>query len=109
MSQSQASDANANPDQGANIDAVRKEILAAQQAFEEDVKENGLYVSPEVKFRYAVALSKGANKEDFILARWCVFVCVWLLSCPCSRSTVVDVTSGMVEGDLHYVLDCVEH
>lgn len=55
-----------------SAEAVRAEIDAAQQAFEEDVKKQGLYVTHEVKFRYAVALSKSEEKDDWMLARWFV-------------------------------------
>jgi hypothetical protein len=54
------------------VDEVRAEIAAAQQAFEEDVKRQGLYVTHDVKLRYAAALSKSNDKEDWMLARWYV-------------------------------------
>ena len=67
---------------------IRAEILAAQQAFEEDFKKQGLYVTHGVKYRYALALSKSTDKEDWMLARWCVLCAiknaVLLVLCVCA-------------------------
>ena len=70
----EASAGNPPPTQEDDEDSIRAEIESAQLAFEESSAKHGLYVTPEVKFRYALALSKSDKKQDRRMALWCVFV-----------------------------------
>jgi len=69
-SQNNSSTNNNNSDDSNDESEIRNEILAAQAEFEEDVKTHGLYVTPEIKYRFALALSKSQDKDELLLSKW---------------------------------------